>query len=149
MACGLCTVACGSGKSTIVYFSKLRIFLDTLVYSFRMILFNDKHYDSSSEIFFELFNDKLKLYIVWLLQNNSMRFKELSSALAPITNKTLTAKLKELEALHVISRKTFAEVPPRVEYSLNEQGKKLKPVLDAIQNWSYGYAKEFARFDKE
>lgn len=112
-----------------------------------MIIFNDKHYDSSSEIFFELFNDKLKLYIVWLLQNNSMRFKELSKALAPITNKTLTAKLKELEALHVISRETFAEVPPRVEYSLSEQGKNLKPVFDAIQNWSYEYAKEFAKFD--
>lgn len=105
-----------------------------------MIELNNKTYDSSSELFFEIFNDKLKLYIVWHLQKNSMRFKELSEVLSPITNKTLSAKLKELEALDLVIRKTYAEVPPRVEYSLSVQGKYLRPVIEEILSWSQKYA---------
>jgi len=111
-----------------------------------MIEFNDKSFGSSAEIFFEIFNDRLKLYIIWLLKNNDLRFKELSTALSPITNKTLTIKLKELEALSLIERKTYAQVPPKVEYSLSLYGKKLKPVVDEILIWSQNYAKAFAKF---
>lgn len=108
-----------------------------------MIEFNDKTYDSTAELFFEIFNDKLKLHIIWLLQSNTMRFKELSEVLG-ITNKTLTSKLKELEALHLIKRKTYGEVPPRVEYSLSIQGKYLRPVIEEILFWSQKYANDFA-----
>jgi DNA-binding HxlR family transcriptional regulator len=114
-----------------------------------MIEINGKTYKSTSEIFFEIFNDKLKLYIIWLLQNNAMRFKELRDALSPITNKTLTLKLKELESLHLITRKSYAEVPPRVEYSLSIHGEYLKPVIEEILAWSQKYAKDFAKFTQE
>ena len=109
-----------------------------------MIEFNDKSYDSAEELFFEIFNDRLKLQIIWLLQKNTMRFKELSSALSPITNKTLSSKLKELEALHLVTRKSYGEVPPRVDYSLSVHGKYLRPVIEEILSWSNKYAKDFA-----
>ncbi len=105
-----------------------------------MIELNDKSYDSAEELFFEIFNDKLKLHIIWLLQKNTMRFKELSEALN-VTNKTLASKLKELEALHLVTRKTYAEVPPRVEYSLGVQGKYLRPVIEETVSWSQKYVK--------
>lgn len=81
--------------------------------------------------------------VVWYLSNNTLRFKELSECLAPITNKTLTIKLKELEKLGLITKEVFAEVPPRVEYSLSEHGHELKPVIDEILAWSQKYADKF------
>lgn len=106
-----------------------------------MIELNNKTYNSALELFFEIFSDKLKLRIVWLLQNNTMRFKDLNAALSPITNKTLTAKLKELEALQIVIRKSYAEVPPRVEYSLGVQGKYLRPVIEETVSWSQKYVR--------
>ncbi|HIP03085.1 MAG TPA: transcriptional regulator [Campylobacterales bacterium] len=108
-----------------------------------MITFNDKSYTSSTEIFFEIFNDKWKLFILWLLINETKRFKELSSTLN-ITEKTLSLKLKELEKLHLIKREVFAEVPLRVEYSLTPYGASLKPLFEDILHWSQAYAKEFS-----
>ena len=110
-----------------------------------MIEFNNKHFNSSSEIFFEIFNDKLKLMIIWYLKNSPLRFKELFECLQPITKKTLAIKLKELEQLTLINRKVFAQVPPHVEYSLNEYGNDLKPVIDEILVWSQKYAKAFGK----
>ncbi|WP_428025318.1 winged helix-turn-helix transcriptional regulator [Arcobacter sp.] len=114
-----------------------------------MIKFNNKQYSSSSEIFFDIFNDKLKLMIIWYLKNNTLRFKELFEYLQPITKKTLTIKLKELEQLNLINRKAYADVPPKVEYSLSEYGNNLKPVIDEILIWSQSYAKTFAKITSE
>lgn len=108
-----------------------------------MIKFNDKLYHSSADIFFDIFDDRLKLLIIWYLKNNTLRFKELFEVLQPITKKTLTIKLKELEKLTLINRVVFAEVPPRVEYSLSEYGEDLKPVIDEILVWSQKYARIF------
>ena len=107
-----------------------------------MITFNDKTYTSSTEIFFEIFSDKWKLFILWLLLAQPRRFKELSKTLG-ITEKTLSLKLKELEALYLVEREVFAEVPLRVEYSLSAHGKTLKPLFEEILHWSQDYAKEF------
>lgn len=114
-----------------------------------MIEWHDKQYRSSAEIFFEMFNDRLKLTIIWHLQNGPLRFTELKEALNPVTKKTLAAKLKELEALHLITREVFAEVPPRVEYSLSDTGAKLKPVIDEILAWSQGYVRAYAELKEE
>ncbi|MCW8838225.1 MAG: helix-turn-helix transcriptional regulator [Thiovulaceae bacterium] len=108
-----------------------------------MIRFNDKDYNSSAEIFFDIFDDRLKLIIIWYLKNEKLRFKELFEYLQPITKKTLTIKLKELESLNLINREVFAEVPPRVEYSLSEYGEDLKPIIDEILVWSQKYVGKF------
>jgi DNA-binding HxlR family transcriptional regulator len=108
-----------------------------------MIEFNNRRYDSSADIFFDIFDDRLKLLIIWYLKNGTLRFKQLFEVLQPVTRKTLTIKLKELEKLKLINRVVFAEVPPRVEYSLNEYGKDLQPVIDEILIWSQKYARTF------
>ncbi len=109
-----------------------------------MIKFNNKTFSSSAEIFFDIFSDKIKLRIIWYLSNNPLRFTELLACLAPITKKTLSLKLKELESLHLINREVFAQVPPKVEYSLKKHGKNLTPVINEILIFSQAYAKDFA-----
>ena len=108
-----------------------------------MITFKDKQYNSSAELFFDMFNDRLKLTIVYYLRHNPLRFKELMEYLAPITKRTLSLKLKELEELDLIERKAYPEVPPRVEYSLSTYGQKLQPVLDEILAFSQEYVKTY------
>jgi DNA-binding HxlR family transcriptional regulator len=130
---------------TLVYYNILMLNKETNSYAFSMIKLNGNTYQFSAEIFFEMFNDRLKLMIIWYLSNGSMRFKELSKFLQPITNKTLSAKLKQLEELHLIEREVFAEVPPRVEYTLSAHGQQLKPVIDEVIVWSQHYAKTFGQ----
>ena len=58
-----------------------------------------------------------------------------------VSQKVLTAQLRDMEKKGLVSRKVYAEVPPRVEYSLTETGKSLKPILDAMGNWGEEYKK--------
>lgn len=56
-----------------------------------------------------------------------------------VSQKVLTSQLREMEANGLVERKVYAEVPPRVEYSLTELGRSLKPILDAMQHWGEDY----------
>ena len=76
-----------------------------------------------------------------LLSNGTMRFKELQRSVGNISQKVLTSNLREMEAEGIVNRKAYAEVPPRVEYSLTPLGETLKPVLDAMREWGEGYKK--------
>jgi len=76
-----------------------------------------------------------KVPILWHLFGGTLRFGELSRALPTTTQKMLTQQLRELEADGLVLRKVYAEVPPRVEYSLTPLGKSLKPVLTSLGNW--------------
>ena len=78
---------------------------------------------------------KWKLEILWLLNQRVHRFGELKRAIPGITQHMLTAQLRELEADGLVSRKIFAEVPPRVEYAITSTAKALKPTMDAIFTW--------------
>jgi DNA-binding HxlR family transcriptional regulator len=78
---------------------------------------------------------KWKLEILWLLNQRIHRFGELRRALPGITQHMLTAQLRELEAGGLVSRKIFAEVPPRVEYAITRRALALKPVFDALLVW--------------
>ena len=77
-----------------------------------------------------------KVLILQELFGGVKRFNELRRALADITHKTLTQQLREMEADRIISRKVYAQIPPKVEYSLTPLGKTLKPVLTAMHNWA-------------
>lgn len=79
-----------------------------------------------------------KVPIVWRLFDGTQRFSELLRALPPITQKTLTQQLRELERDGIVSRKVYAQVPPRVEYSLTARGMSLKPVVHAMCRWGKG-----------
>ena len=71
--------------------------------------------------------------------NGTMRFKELQRSIGNISQKVLTSNLRAMEDAGIVHREVFAEVPPRVEYSLTETGASLKPVLDAMWAWGERY----------
>jgi DNA-binding HxlR family transcriptional regulator len=97
----------------------------------------------------DIFNDRWKLAVIWYLLEADKRFKELSEDIHEISQKTLTIKLKELEAKNIIKREVFAEVPPKVVYSLTPMGRKLKPVLKEMFDWGIEYVKENGKITDE
>lgn len=74
-----------------------------------------------------------------LLANGTMRFKELQRSIGKVSQKVLTDNLRAMEDYGIVHREVFAEVPPRVEYSLTETGRSLQPVLDAMWAWGEDY----------
>jgi DNA-binding HxlR family transcriptional regulator len=74
-----------------------------------------------------------------LMANGTMRFKELQRSIGKVSQKVLTDNLRAMEDYGIVHREVFAEVPPRVEYSLTETGQTLQPVLDAMWAWGKGY----------
>lgn len=86
-----------------------------------------------------LIGDKWKVLILRDLLPGTKRFGELKKSIGSVFQKVLTAQLRDMEQNGLISRKVYAEVPPRVEYSLTDLGKSLKPILDALWNWGEGY----------
>ena len=86
-----------------------------------------------------LIGDKWKVLILRDLMPGTRRFGELKKSIGSVSQKVLTAQLRDMEAKGLVSRKVYAEVPPRVEYSLTDLGKSLKPILDARWVWGEGY----------
>ncbi|SOC39532.1 HxlR family transcriptional regulator [Rhizobium subbaraonis] len=82
---------------------------------------------------------KWKPIIIHYLIGGTKRFGELRRLIGGITQRSLTLQLRELEECGVITRKVFAEVPPRVEYTLTEFGLTLIPVLSAMKEWGETY----------
>ena len=86
-----------------------------------------------------LISDKWKVLILRDLMNGTLRFGELKKSIGHVTQKVLTAQLRQMEASGLLTRKVYAEVPPRVEYTLTDLGYSLKPILDAMRNWGEAY----------
>ena len=83
-----------------------------------------------------LIGGKWRLPIIWALhKNDTMRYNELKRNIGGITNMMLTQSLKELEVDGIINRKQYMEIPPKVEYSLTENGEDLIPALKALAAW--------------
>lgn len=81
--------------------------------------------------------DKWSMLVLYTLETDeAKRFKELQRNIPDISQKMLTATLKMLEADGLVKRKAFAEVPPRVEYSLSDKGKTLLPHINALISWA-------------
>jgi DNA-binding HxlR family transcriptional regulator len=78
---------------------------------------------------------KWTLLIIDDLVRGPRRFTEIERSLRYANPKMITARLRELEAAGLVSRSTYAEVPPRVEYALTEQGRALRPVVNALRRW--------------
>ena len=114
-----------------------------------MYYINDKEYKCSVAVTLDIFNDRWKLSVIWHLLDGKKRFKELNEIISEITQKTLTVKLKELEEKNIIHREVYAEVPPKVEYSLTSSGEKLRPVLENMSKWGIGYVNEFGKITPE
>ena len=87
----------------------------------------------------QLIGNKWKLLIIQQLLGAPQRFTELKRAIPGISQKVLTDNLRALECDGIIDREVFAEVPPKVVYSLSELGKTLRPILDSMQEWGSVY----------
>ena len=96
------------------------------------------------EITMGLIGDKWKVLIIRDLLAGTKRFGELKKSLSGITQKVLTNNLRQMESSGLISRKVYAEVPPRVEYSLTDTGLSLKPILDSMVNWGNSYRQKIS-----
>lgn len=83
-----------------------------------------------------MISDKWKVIIIYKLKGGTLRFNELMRALQGVTQKVLTSQLRQLEEDGLVSRKIYAEVPPRVEYSLTPLGESLTPVLEQLEQWA-------------
>lgn len=86
-----------------------------------------------------LIGDKWKVLILRDLMPGTKRFGALKKSIGSVSQKVLTSQLRDMEEKGLISRKVYAEVPPRVEYSLTELGKSLGPILDAMREWGENY----------
>ena len=86
-----------------------------------------------------LIGDKWKVLILRDLLPGTKRFGELKKSIGSVSQKVLTAQLRAMEESGLVNRKVYAEVPPRVEYSLTELGKSLKPILDSMWAWGEAY----------
>ena len=95
--------------------------------------------DCPVETTLTLIGDKWKVLILRDLMTGTKRFGELKKSIGHVTQKVLTTQLRQMEESGLLTRKVYAEVPPRVEYTLTELGYSLKPILDAMWTWGEGY----------
>ena len=86
-----------------------------------------------------LIGDKWKVLILRDLMEGTKRFGELKKSIGTVSQKVLTAQLRDMEAKGLLTRTVYAEVPPRVEYTLTETGRSLKPILDSMVIWGTDY----------
>lgn len=86
-----------------------------------------------------LISDKWKVLILRDLLTGTKRFGELKKSIGSVSQKVLTAQLRQMEESGLVIRTVYPEVPPRVEYTLTELGYSLKPILDAMWNWGKEY----------
>lgn len=86
-----------------------------------------------------LIGDKWKVLILRDLMPGTKRFGELQRSVGHVSQKVLTAQLREMEAQGLVLRTVYPEVPPRVEYSLTALGRSLKPILDVMGAWGEEY----------
>lgn len=83
----------------------------------------------------QFIDGKWKGVVLWHLLGDTLRFSQLRRLLPSVTQRMLTNQLRELEADGFVARRVYAEVPPKVEYSLTERGRTLEPVILALKDW--------------
>lgn len=86
-----------------------------------------------------LIGDKWKVLILRDLRSGTKRFGELKKSVTGISQKVLTANLRDMEGNGILTREVFPEVPPRVEYTLTDLGHSMMPILDAMAQWGKDY----------
>lgn len=95
----------------------------------------EKSYHCAMDVTMAYIGGKWKTVVLWYLKGGKKRFGELKKRIPQITEKMLSLQLKALEKDGLVKREVFAEVPPRVEYCLTEEGKTLVPLLEKMAKW--------------
>ncbi|MEL6562272.1 MAG: helix-turn-helix domain-containing protein [Bacteroidota bacterium] len=116
--------------------------IDGKKYKYRMI---NQDFHCALDVTMHFIGGKWKVIVIWYLRNGKKRFGELKSCIPDITDKMLSIQLKALEEDGLISRKVYAEVPPRVEYELTEEGTSLLPIVESIAKWGRTKAEKVGR----
>lgn len=106
-------------------------------------LFNNKLYYNPVEFAMDRIGGTWKMPILWRLKDRVMRYGELKKDIPRITHKMLTSQLRELEEEGFISRKVYAVVPPKVEYSITGRGQRAIAIVEAIRNYGLELMDEF------
>lgn len=105
-----------------------------------MIHFQDKTFNCEKELTLSMFSGKWKMRILWHLgKDGTKRFGELKGLIPGITQRMLVTQLRELEEDRLVHREVYPVVPPKVEYSLTEQGESLLPILEKMNEWGKNY----------
>ena len=97
----------------------------------------------------KILSGKWTILILHILEGKSVRFNELQRELGTITQATLTKQLKQLEKDGLINRKVYAQIPPKVEYSLTDIGNKFQGVLNELENWGNDYINFLKESDRK
>ncbi|MCK6255730.1 helix-turn-helix transcriptional regulator [Fictibacillus sp. WQ 8-8] len=88
------------------------------------------------EVTIDIIGKKWTGLIIRVLLGGSRRFKDIKKQIPEMSDRMLTERMKELEAVGIVARHVYPETPVRIEYDLTEKGKSLRSVIDAIQSWS-------------
>ncbi len=110
-----------------------------------MITLNGEQYNCPIEVTVGVIGGKWKMLLLWHLREDVRRFNELKRLIPGSTQKMLTAQLRELERDGIVLRKVYAQVPPKVEYSLTPYGRSLRPLIEFACSWGKGHAARFAQ----
>ena len=94
-----------------------------------------------------MISDKWVVLILRDLRSGTKRFGELMKSVTGVSQKVLTEKLRAMEEHGIVSRKVYPEVPPRVEYTITDLGATLFPIIDAMEQWGWGYKRMVAESD--
>ena len=105
--------------------------------------FKGKKFNNPVELSIDIIGGKWKMPVIWRLKDGSKRYGELRRSLPKVTHKMFTQQLRELEQDEIIKRKVYAEVPPKVEYSLTLLGESIIPVIDLLREWGEQYRNVF------
>lgn len=109
-----------------------------------------KTINCEKELTLAVIGGKWKLIILWHLgKEGTKRFGELKQLIPHITQKMLTNQLRELEEDLMVHREVYAQVPPKVEYSLTDYGKSLMPVLELMYDWGKHYGEKVVWKDEK
>ena len=107
-----------------------------------MINFRDKEYRCPVELTINLIGGKWKAVLLWELSEKTIRFNELTRMFPNATRKMLTQQLKDMEHDGLVFRKEYAQIPPKVEYSLTDFGRTFMPILMMMNQWGDDYLSE-------
>jgi DNA-binding HxlR family transcriptional regulator len=99
------------------------------------LIYQKKEYACSFEFALDMVSGKWKALVIWHLSHGTLRYGELKKKLGKITQKMLTQTLRDLEKHQLITRKVYAVVPPKVEYTITKHGQKLIPIFKLMQEW--------------
>jgi DNA-binding HxlR family transcriptional regulator len=100
-----------------------------------------KAYSSPVHVALDVLGGKWTIYVLWFLSQGVQRFGQLRKSIPGITQKVLTRELRALEEHGVVRRRAYAQMPPRVEYSITPYGRTLDPLLDVMCEWGLVHAR--------